>query len=184
MIGRLPVSLRIAGEERKIRTDFRDILVIMEAFNDPELDMDEQFTVMLAVLYEEQLPDDDIPEAIEKALWFMDCGKTDDDKKPSPKVMDWGQDESILFPAINKVAGKEVRALEYMHWWTFIGYFMEVDEGTFSMVTGIRQKKAKGKKLEKWEQEFYRNNRSLCDLKKKYSEEEQAEIDYWNNLLG
>ena len=52
------------------------------------------------------------------------------------------------------------------------------------MVLGIRQKRAKGKKLEKWEQEFYRNNKALCDLKKKYTAEEQEEIDYWNKLLG
>ena len=98
--------------------------------------------------------------------------------------MDWEQDESLVFPAVNKVAGQEVRNTEYMHWWTFMGYFMEIDDGTFSTVVGIRQKKVKGKKLEKWEQEFYRNNRKLCDLRKRYTEEEQAEIDYWNKLLG
>lgn len=184
MIGRLPSSLCIADTERIIRTDYRDVLVIMEAFNDPELDTYGQFEVMLTVLYEEMIPEADIPEAIEKALWFLDCGKREDDKKPSPRVMDWEQDESILFPAINKVAGKEVRTAEYMHWWTFIGYYMEIDEGTFSMVTGIRQKQAKGKKLEKWEQEFYRNNHGMCTIKKKYTDEEQAEIDYWNKLLG
>jgi len=44
--------------------------------------------------------------------------------------------------------------------------------------------KIKGKKLEKWEQEFYRNNKRQCDLKRKHTKEEQAEIDYWNRLLG
>lgn len=65
-----------------------------------------------------------------------------------------------------------------------MGYFMEIEEGTFSMVLGIRQKRAKGKKLEKWEQEFYLNNRALCDLKTKYTAEEQAEIDYWKKRLS
>ena len=37
MIGRLPTTLEVAGKERKIRTDFRDMLVIMQAFADPEL---------------------------------------------------------------------------------------------------------------------------------------------------
>ena len=60
---------------------------------------------------------------------------------------------------------------------------MEIEEGTFSVVLGIRQKKSKGKKLEKWEQEFYRNNQRLCDLRKRYTQEEQEEIDYWNKLL-
>ena len=48
----------------------------------------------------------------------------------------------------------------------------------------IRQKMAKGKHLEKWEREFRRNNKKICDLKKRYTKEEQEEIDYWNKLLG
>ncbi len=186
MIGRLPTTLEVAGINRKIRTDFRDILVIMQAFADPELSMVEKYDVMLIVLYEElnEIPLEAMNEAIEKGLWFLDCGQQDDEKRPPVKVMDWEQDENLVFPAINKVAGREVRAVEYMHWWTFMGYFMEIDDGTFSMVLGIRQKRAKGKKLEKWEQEFYRNNRKICDLQKRYTAEEQKEMDYWNRLLG
>lgn len=186
MIGRLPTSLVVAGTEQKIRPDFRDVLVIMQAFNDQELSPREKYDVMLTILYEEPdgIPPEAIPEAIEKALWFLDCGQQETDNPSPVKVMDWEQDESLVFPAVNKVAGQEVRNTEYMHWWTFMGYFMEIDDGTFSTVVGIRKKKVKGKKLEKWEQEFYRNNRKLCDLRKRYTEEEQAEIDYWNKLLG
>lgn len=186
MIGRLPVSLSVGGADWKIRTDYRDILVIMEAYSDPELSDREKVWIMLNILYEDwdQIPDESQIEAMERAIWFLDCGQEEDNKKPPRKLMDWEQDEPILFPAINKVAGREVRALEYMHWWTFCGYFMEIEEGTFSMVLGIRQKLAKGKKLEKWEQEFYRVNKAMCDLKTKYTAEEQAEIEYWNKLLG
>lgn len=185
MIGRLPSTLEVGGKLYKIRTDFRDILTIMLAFSDPELDEREKYAVMLTILYEDHdIPAEDVPEAIERAIWFLDCGQTNEDKKPPRKVMDWEQDESILFPSINKVAGKEVRAVEHMHWWTFMGYFMEIEDGTFSTVLSIRQKRSRGKKLEKWEQEFYRNNRKLCDLKTRYTAEEQAEIDEWNKLLG
>ena len=185
MIGRLPSALEVGGKLYKIRTDFRDILTIMLAFADPELDEREKYAVMLTILYEDRdIPDKDVSEAIERAIWFLDCGQSNEDKKPPRKVVDWEQDESILFPSINKVAGKEVRAVEHMHWWTFMGYFMEIEEGTFSTVLGIRQKRSKGKKLEIWGQDFYRNNRELCDLKTRYTAEEQAEIDEWNKLLG
>ena len=63
-----------------------------------------------------------------------------------------------------------------MHWWTFVGYFEEIEEGTFSQVLSIRQKQAKGKKLEQWEREFLNDNQALVNLKKKMSEEEQ---DLW-----
>ena len=185
MIGRLPSALEVGGRSYTIRTDFRDILKIMLAFADPELDDRGKYVVMLTILFEERdFPVEDVPEAIDQAIWFLDCGQTNEDKKPPRKVMDWEQDEAILFPAINKVAGKEVRAVGHMHWWTFMGYFMEIEDGTFSTVLGIRQKRSKGKKLEKWEQEFFRNNKALCDLKTKYTAEEQAEIDAWNKLLG
>ena len=62
-----------------------------------------------------------------------------------------------------------------MHLWTFIGAYMEIGEGLFSNIIHIRQKKAKGKKLEKWEQEFYKENKSLIDFqhKEKRSNEEK-----------
>ena len=37
MIGAHPESVKVGGKSRAIRTDFRDILRIIEAFNDPEL---------------------------------------------------------------------------------------------------------------------------------------------------
>lgn len=47
----------------------------------------------------------------------------------------------------------------------------------------LRAKKAKGKKLEKWEREFWFSNKDLCVLKVKRSKEEQEEIDRLNKLL-
>lgn len=186
MIGKLPVFLTIADNEWCIRTDYRDILTIMEAYNDPELSDREKAWIMLNILYVdwEKMPRELYREAAEKAVWFLDCGQEEDDKKPPRKLMDWEQDEPILFPAINKLAGREIRAVEYLHWWTFTGYFMEIEDGTFSTVLGIRQKRAKGKKLEKYEQEFYLANKSMCDIKTRYTVEELTEMEYLNKLLG
>jgi hypothetical protein len=97
--------------------------------------------------------------------------------------MDWEQDEKILFAAVNKTAGFETRAVEYLHWWTFMGYFMEISDGIFSQVLGLRNKKAKGKKFEKWESEFWSANKSLCVLKEKLTAEEQAKKDKLNKML-
>lgn len=57
---------------------------------------------------------------------------------------------------------------------------MEIGESLFSNIVHIRMKKAKGKKLDKWEQEFYKENKSLIDFKEKKeqrSEEEKSAID-------
>jgi hypothetical protein len=187
MIGRLPTTLNINGTNRAIRSDFRVALLIFQAYNDPELSDHEKTMVMLDCLYEdlENIPAEDIEEACKQAVWFLDGGSNMDDKpQQAKKVIDWEQDEQMIFSAINKVAGNETRAVEYMHWWTFLGYFNEIGEGLLSTVISIRQKKNKGKKLEKYEQEFYRENKSIIDIKKRLTVEEQAEVDYLNKLLN
>ena len=174
----LPTSLSIGGKDYPIRTDYRAILDILVAFKDPDMEADERWMICFDILFEEPVPPELTDEAAKQAMWFINCGEDgdDDDRKPKPAVMDWEQDGHLILPAVNKVAGMEVRALPYLHWWTFMGYYMEIGEGTFSTVIGIRQKKAKGKKLEKWEQQFYRDNKAIVELKKKLTEEEQDEL--------
>ena len=192
MIGYLPTKLNVNGTDRAIRTDFRIALLIMQAYNDPELIEDdvahEKTEAMLECLYEDldDIGQEDIVSAIEQAVWYLDGGgiqSSNSKYKKSKKIMDWEQDEQIIFSAINKVAGFETRSVEYMHWWTFLGYFNEIGEGLFTTVINIRQKKNKRKKLEKHEEEFYKENRHLVDIKQRYTPEEQAEIDRLNMLL-
>ncbi|MFV0344208.1 MAG: Gp15 family bacteriophage protein [Anaerocolumna sp.] len=186
MIGQLPKKIEINGAHRAIRSDFRVALLIFQAYADPELTNEEKTLTMIECLYEDydQLTQEEINDAVEKAVWFLDGGKEIEEDKNSKKVIDWEQDEQIIFPAINKVAGFETREKEYIHWWTLMGYFNEIGEGLLSNIISIRMKKAKGKKLEKYEQEFYKENKKLIDLDIKISEEEQREKDRLNALLG
>lgn len=185
MLGALPKSLSVAGREYAIRSDFRDVLNIISAFNDPELEPREKLFCCLYILYVdfETMPDRDYESAYKQALWFMDCGRGASQKN-APHTLDWEQDEIIIFPAVNKVAGFETRAVDYLHWWTFMGYFMEIGEGVLSNVLHIRGKKAKGKKLEKWEREFWMANADICKLQTRLTAEEQATKDRLNALLG
>ena len=182
---RLPTSIEIGGVAYPIRTDFRDILTIIQALTDPELNDQEKAIVLITILYEQR--PDDLQEAINKAMDFIAAG-TEDDGKKHPVLMDWEQDYDLIVPAVNKVAGKEVRAVEYMHWWTFVGYYMEIGESLFSQVLSIRQKRARGKKLEKWEREFERDNIKIVKLHKKLTEEEerqrQEELQALRDLVG
>lgn len=188
MIGTLPRQLTVNKRQYRIRTDFRDVLKIVCAFNDPELEDAEKVYVCLYILYMdfEEIPEEDFEAAFQAATAFIDHGtRTDGEQaKPPLRVMDWEQDESILFPAINKAAGFEVRTARYVHWWTFLGYYMEISEGVFANVLSLRLKKARGKKLEKWEREYWNSNKSVCVLQTKLSAVEQAEKDRLNLLLG
>ena len=182
MIGKLPTSLEIDGKEYEINSDFRVALLIFQACNDTELTVQEKCVVCVECLYKE-IPDN-FEKAYEKAVWFLDGGDMPKPEKSPKKMMDWEKDESIIFPAVNKVAGCEIRISKYYHWWSFLGLFNEIGEGLYSNVMNIRNKKAKGKTLEVWEKEFYRSHRNLIDLKQKYTAEEQAEINFINSLLN
>ena len=181
MIGQLPTAVEIDGCSYKIRTDYRDVLTIFTAFSDEELTDQEKWEVGLTIFYEE-IPQN-IEEAIKQLVSFLNRGE-EEKQGAGKKLYDWEQDEQLIFQAVNKVAKTEVRTIESMHWWTFLGYFSEIGESMFASVVNIRDKKNKRKALEKHEREFYKNNKAVIDLKKKYSSEQQAEIDKLNKILG
>ena len=173
MIGALPKSLEVGGKDWDIRTDYRNILCIFEALEDKDLTDSEKLYVTLLRIYVdfEHMPKELWQEAYEKASKFMEVHDRKDDKK-NIKLINWEKDEHMIFPAINAVAGCEVRSVEYMHWWTFMGYFESIDnESLWSFVISIRQKRADGKKLEKYERDFFQKNQDLCAIEWKAPQE-------------
>ena len=182
----LPKTLEIHGIEYPIRTDYRVALTIFEVYNDKALSPQLVAPTVLQCLYK-SIPED-IPGAYKKAVWFLDGGDMPKSKKAPKRTIDWEQDEYLIFPALNKVAGCELRSVKYLHWWTFLGLFNEVGEGLYSQIMNIRTKRANGKKLEKWEREFFEKHKELIVIKEKLTPEEQAELEaeeaYINNLIG
>ena len=153
MIGALPETLTVGDADYPIRTDYRNVLQVFEAFQDPELTQEEKWIVVIYLLFEDFACDDDVmqaaqngfdlDEAMKQISWFISAGQPEKQVLEQP-TYNWTQDEQMIFSAVNKVAGRETRELEYLHWWTFLGYFNEVGEGTFSFIVGIRHK------LNKW----------------------------------
>lgn len=183
----LPTSIEIDGISYAIRTDFRAVLDVLTAMSDPDLFLPDAYDqekayirmdTLLQIMVEdyENLPPEKLGEACEAVIEFIDCGMKDDGKR-KPHTMDWQQDAQIIIPAINRVQGTEIRALPYLHWWTFLGAYMEIGECLFAQVVHIRQKKQNHQKLEKWENDFYNQNKDIIDLRKKISEEQKMEME-------
>ena len=71
----IPYSLSVNGINYEIREDFRAVLDILSAFADEELSDPEKTQAMIEILYWPVIPPpQDLAEAAEKALWFIDCG--------------------------------------------------------------------------------------------------------------
>lgn len=178
----LPTSATIGGVEYSLNTDYRDILEIFEYFNDPDSPEWLQWQIAIALFYEGEIPEEHQREAMQYLAEFISYGGQTD--KPGPKLLDWEQDASMIVADINKIAGTEVRAVEYLHWWTFMSFFRALGEGQLLTVVSIREKLRTGKSLEKWEKEYYSKNKEQVDLRKHYSAEELAEQERLKHLLG
>ena len=178
----LPQTAVIGGVEYQLNTDYRQIFEIFEYLNDPERPDWLRWQIAIALFFEGDIPEEHQSEAIRYLADFIACGE--EQSATGPKLLDWEQDAQIIAADINKVAGTEIRALPQLHWWTFLSYFRAIGEGQLSTIVSIREKLRTGKKLEQWEQEYYRKNPERIDLKIPYSADEQAELNEIEKLLG
>lgn len=187
----LPRKVDIGGESFAIRTDFRVILEILEAMNDPELDESEKAEVMLKLFYPawDALPD--AAEALRCCVEFIDMGAQT--KTKSPRLVDWEHDFEYIIAPVNRVLGMEARAVEYdfetnsggLHWWSFMSAYMEMgSDCLMSQIVRIRDKLARGKPLEKYERQWLRRNRSLVELERKYTQAEDELVKQWTKGGG
>lgn len=174
----LPVTIHVGGADFPIRCGWRAVLDALAAFNDDDMDDDLRPIAVLKIMVPSwrDIPANLLPDALHQICSFIDCGVRSDGRN-HPKTMDWEQDAALIIPAINQIARQEIRLNPNIHWWTFFGWYMSIGDSLFSSVLRVRGKKAKGKKLEKWEEEFYKENKHLVDFRADDSEEVRAEKD-------
>ncbi len=170
----LPREAVIEGKTYGLHTDFREILEIFSYLEDPDLPEFIRWQVAMTLFYGGPLEDAHFQKGAEYFAWFVSGGR-EEKGSPGPKLLDWEQDAHMIVADVNKVAGREIRELPYVHWWTFLSWFHGIGEGQLSTVVSIRQKKQEGKKLSDWEMDFYRRNKGLVDLPEKLSREEREE---------
>ena len=171
----LPTSVEVNGTEYTIQSDYRAVLDILTALSDGDLDEQDKAEAALTIFYPEfsSMPASDYQEALNQCFRFIDHGQGAKTQGKQPAVMSWEQDFDMIISPVNRIAGCEVRSLPYLHWWSFLSYYMEIGDCLFAQVVAIRDKKARGKPLDKQEREFYRRNREMVDLKTTYTEAEQ-----------
>lgn len=176
----LPTALDVCGVSYPVLSDYRAVLDVCAALTDVELTEQERVFAALYIFYPsfDAMPPEHYEDAIKQCFWFIDCGEEYKDD-PRPKLMDWEQDFRYVVAPVNRVIGTEVRALEYLHWWSFVSAYMEIGDCTFAQVIRIRDQLNKGKPLDKADREWYRNNRHMVDIKTKYTAQEDAVLNQW-----
>ena len=174
----LPKSVEVGENTYQIRTDFRVILEIFVMLDDPDLTDADKTEALLRMFYAERPSE---PEAALQAFTdFVDPRHGSQGKKSSGRLIDWQQDFDLMVAPINHILGFECRAVDYLHWRTFLSAYLEIPpDSVFARVLRIREKLRTGKKLEKNERSWYNKNRDLVHLKPKFSRAEEEIINGW-----
>lgn len=193
---RLPTKVTVDGLEFNIRErgDFRMVLDCFKALQDEELSEDYRVLASLLIFYNEFNDLDDLREyepqlntLVKEMFRFINGGE---EQSPGAErdvsLVDWEQDSQIVCAAVNTVANQEIRAVEHLHWWTFLGYYMSIGQSVLSTVVSIRDKIAHHKKLEDWEKEFKKNNPKYFVWRRTAQEQDLNNLirDIWNKGGG
>lgn len=172
----LPISVEIDGIEHNIRNrcDYRVILDVIAALNDQELEIESRVECALIIFFEDISAITNLDAATQEMFRIINYGEVEQSDQEKPQMMDWEKDFKNIAPPVSRILGYDIRTPDkYTHWWSFLGGYMEIGECLFATVVAIRQKIRKGKKLEKWEQEFVNENRDMVILPTKYTKEEE-----------
>ena len=142
----IPTTIVIDDREFPIRCkgDYRMVLDCFSCLNDFDLTEQERTFGALIIFYEDFNDVEDFlgmdnelfNQLVKKMYNFMECEENPLHSMPY-KTIDWNKDSQMICSAVNKVAHTEVRSIEYLHWWTFMGYFSEVGESVLSTVVSI-----------------------------------------------
>lgn len=200
----LPKKVEVDGVYYKIDTDFRTALSVMDIYNDGALSAYDKHIAAVQTMYTTKkksgklvtnIPDN-LVGAAEAIVAFLNGSRLGDEtneevsegSQESSKIpiLDYYEDEKLLFSAVNKVAGKEVRAEKYMHWWTFIGLCNAIDDNSsISHIMSIRNKllTSEGRKsLTPEDNRYIKENKK--EFEKFIAKEEEARHKELLELIG
>lgn len=178
----LPQKAVIGGKEYAIRGDFRNVLQVIAYLGDTRFPEYFRWRMALALFYEGELLRKDHQQAMEYLGWFI-RGGAEEEPRQEQALLDWEQDADLIVADVNAVSGQEIRACEFLHWWTFLSWFHAIGDGQLATVVRIRGKLRRGQKLEPWEKEYYLRNKSRVDMKRRYTPEELAQKEKLKKLL-
>lgn len=181
---KLPSSFFLQGREYAFNADWRPCVNIMRMFERNDLTDSEKIECMVEIFYKDEIPYRLVPEAAQKAVWFLNLGNETTDKKGSSvgRLFSWEQDLKFIISAVDKSAGFSIRSKEFYHFWEFMSAFFESGECVFNTIVHQRKLKKTGKQT-KADREWWAENKDIAELKVELTADEQEVLDTFNALL-
>ncbi len=177
-----PTKLTVGDEEIPIEADFRTAIRILLAFDDPELAEAEKRAVACELLYRQK--PGDMAKAYQRAVWFLNRGKETDGRSGGGDgaPYSWEHDAPYIYTAIRQTYGLDLETTPDLHWWKFLGMFLDLGECFFSRILYYRAGRRAGK-LTPEEQRAVAGMRDAIDLPVRLSAEERAELEAFERAL-
>ena len=180
---RLPTSIFVSGKEYPVNSDFRACVRIMVMFEDLELTDQEKNTLLYDMLFPAEKPEAN-EESMRAIMEFLNCGKSSEESSYHPKTYSLEKDAQYIHSAIRQTYGIDLGAVEYMHWWEFVAYLMDIGEDCLlCRMIALRSRYYEGK-LSQEEKRYWAQNRALLEVPQPQSDEEVAAEDEFLRLLG
>ena len=147
LVDELPEYLEIDGKDYRINSDFRTCLLIIMAFEDNDLTMQEKQFILISNLFPDDFPSNQ-EQAVQAALQFLNgtSGSTDEaEERNSPRLYSFSHDANFIFAAFKQTHGIDLQT-DKMHWWKFLALFMDLGaETTFCSLVSLRKRIKSGK---------------------------------------
>lgn len=170
LVNPLPKSVEISGQKYEINTDYR-VGFRLEEIMRSSLPGETKLLKILQAYY--PVIPSDVQEALNKALWFYQCGDVQQEKKDNKReryrsmrqknvvAYSFCQDAPYLYAAFLEQYHIDLCDIEYMHWWKFCAMFESLSDDTqMSKIMYYRKVSTSGMPKEK---RFFIN-----EMKKRY----------------
>lgn len=193
LIDGLPDSVEIGGQTVEISTDFRTGILFEEALRDVTLSDVDKINTAMALYYRGKVfPLVDVPEALDRLLWFYRCGEDPEETAGSDEDEEGGRsiepsfsyeyDAEYIYAAFLQVYKIDL-ARQTLHWWQFRALFKALPEDTQMMkIIGYRTMKIPAK-LPKEQKQFYQRMKRLYRLPAS-EDRQQLESDLSDLLMN
>lgn len=168
----LPCTVKVAGEEIPIDTDYRTGILFEQTLSDPVMPDDEKLNTVLKLYYGNGifclLTDmADVQEAIDGIIWFYRCGadetvgsETEGESSVKDPPFSYEHDAGYIYAAFVEAYGIDLTE-NRLHWWQFRALFLGLPETVqFSKIMGYRMMEIPAK-MPKEKKRFYQRMKRI-----------------------
>ncbi len=169
-----PKTVNIAGTEVPINWDFR-ASIRFEMLMEEDIPDTEKAQKALAIYYPTLPPN--LPEAVDKLLWFYAAGKEAENAVAKPRkatrIYSYAYDDEYIYSAFLGQYGVDLQDVPALHWWKFRAMFAGLQADTKIVeIMGYRAMEISSR-MSREQKDFYRKMKKQYALPLPKSEREK-----------